>query len=261
MTYDTISDLITTKLVDIENATGEFIAGCDSVNSTLRQFVTTTEMAALDAKAFVKFLKKQEDKLETIKAAIPVAVGALDDIRPHYTPDPEPDVAHIYEEATGWRRFVPGMKLKKTTVIENAVVPRQRSVSLQTAFLNAKAWNNQLIQSILVVADQLELTTEHLEDQLVDIKEVAVSADKQLANGSEKTEARSLLARRLYMEEVAKTVREHLVSISLHKREFSVLATSVRKGMDTLPEEDFFNVKSEEDVERFIVEAQARRAS
>jgi hypothetical protein len=31
--------------------------------------------------------------------------------------------------------------------------------------------------------------------------------------------------------------------------------------MDTLPEEDFFNVKSEEDVERFIVEAQARRAS
>jgi hypothetical protein len=261
MTYDAISDLIVADLALIEDATGQFAAGCDMVDSSLEEFVGGTKMTALEAKAFVLFLRGQENLLEKVKAAVPEIVGALDDLRPHYTPDPEPDVAHIYEEASGWRRFIPGMKLKKTTIVEHAVVPRERSVSLQTAFLKAKAWNDQLMQSILNVADLLDITAEQMEDRLVDIKEVAVIADKQLSNGPENADTRSLLARRLYMEEIAKTVSQHLVSVSLYRREFSTLAASVRKSLETLPEEEFFNVKTQEDVERFIEEAQSRRAS
>jgi hypothetical protein len=260
MTYDAISDLIIADLILIEDATGQFAAGCDMVESSLQEFVGGTKMTALETKAFVLFLRGQESLLEKVKAAVPQVVGALDDLRPHYTPEPEPDVAHIYEEAAGWRRFIPGMKLRKTTIVEHAVVPRERSVSLQTAFLKAKAWNDQLMQSILNVADLLDITAEQMEDRLVDIKEVAVIADKQLSNGPG-ADTRSLLARRLYMEEIAKTVRQHLVSVSLYRREFSTLAASVRKSLETPPEEEFFNVKTQEDVERFIEEAQSRRAS
>ncbi len=260
MNFNDISELITSRIAIVDAGVKQFTDGCDQIDGRLREFVAGLDLSTLQTKEFILSMKHVESELECVKAAIPEIVGGLDELKPYYTADPKPDVAHIYEEATGWRRFIPGLTLKKTTVVEHVVIPRDRSVSLQTAFLNAKTWNDQLMQAIVAIADFLGNADERLEDRLVDIKEVAVNADKAFASASEDSEARSLLARRLYMEEIAKAVREHLVSISLYRREFSTLAAGVRKSMEELPEEEFFNVKSEEDVERYIEEAKRSNA-
>jgi hypothetical protein len=261
MSYDQISERVTTSFQLLTGAAERFDAGRKEIAKRVAGFVADTSISALLAKDFRLFLTSVEGELAAVIAAVPEIVAGIDDAKPHYTADPEPEVGHIYEDATGWRRLIPGMKVKRTTVVSAPVKSTVRTVSLQKAFLDTKAWNDQLIATILATADRLDQVVEELEEQLVDIKEVVVNADRQIASLGHDEESRTLLARRLYMEEVAKSVRSYLVSISLYRREFSMAATSVRKSMEELPEDDFFNVKSEEDVERIMAEAELQKAS
>lgn len=255
MEFAAIAEKISNDIAAFRVATETVGEHCERISGHLRTAIKATSFSHSDVMEFIERRSDTEANLETLKTLVPEVIASLDDLRPHYTADAEPDVGHIFEEQTGWRRFIPGLSVKKTTITTRPMEMRPRSVSLQQAFHAAKTWNDEMMALIVDVDDQLASAADTLEESLIDVKEAAILAGREFDRAIDEDVKRRAQVKRLFMEEFAKLVREHLVSLSLYKREFSTLSKAVKDSVEEISEEDeFFNIKSEDDVKRFLGE-------